>query len=156
MSRSRSASSPALRSVLITLALVAGVLAMHALGGGAHSAGAAGHGASATSSRVGGGVVHQMHMPAASAMGSAVLDEVENLAAGLSAQRDETPVDGAVPAAMCVAMLLSAVVLLRRRQMQGLVPRHAAVPARGVAQSRGRRPQRRPPDLVAELCVMRT
>ena len=156
MSRSPAANGPVLRSALVALALVAGILAMHALGGGPHSVGAVGHGTPASNDRMGEGPVHELHTSGASAMGTAVLDGVANLTGGLSAQPDRAPVDPAAPMAMCLAMLLSAVVLIRRRQVQSLLPRHCADPARATVHRRGRQPGARPPDLLTELCVMRT
>lgn len=146
-------STPALRLALVAVALLSGILAMHAVAGGPHSAGVAGHSPSA--SDVSHVPTHGLHEVAASVVEAVPLDAVMNLAAGVSAQQDAPPGDAASSVLACVAMLFSAL-FIRGRQPQSSATRHKGGPAHALV-PRGE-PSRgtRPPDLLTELCVMRT
>jgi hypothetical protein len=160
--RLRVASSvPNLPALIAALAVVCGVLSMHAVDGGAHSSRAAGHGVSGSPS-----AAVSMHvepardalldMPAelAGAAGHALLSPNAAFAGRLAPGIPEQ--GAAAVTAVCIAALLSFVVVVRRS-----VGRSWALP-RGLSRWTRRAPSRRrptparPPDLLAELCVMRT
>lgn len=139
--------APGLLAVLASLAVVFGVLSMHAIDGGAHTPGSADHAIAAGPS------VHgSMHVQ---------LGDVVGAIGGVSASTAAvaplgTPEGAAASAAVCMAVLLTVVLVVRRRLGHARsLPRLGNRWRRGIACVRGSFPAR-PPDLLAELCVMRT
>lgn len=154
MRRRATTRATALRAALLSLAVVAGVLAMHAVGGGAHGAGSTGHPAAAAAGVTGHAVSHGM--PGTAPTVAVVPNIAERVPAGLAAQEPGAPEQLAVPAAMCVAMLLSVLALIRRAAGHVSLVRRSKLAERGPVQRSVRWPMFRPPDLLTELCVMRT
>lgn len=145
----RGAAPPA---ALLALVVVAGVLAMHAIVGGSHGTGESpGHVTTAASSQG----PHDM-LPAGGATQTGILASlVERVDAVLSEPGPADPTRLAVPAGACLAMLLSALVSVRRARTHGLVRRCDELRPRRWSAA-GAAPTGRPPDLLTELCVMRT
>lgn len=133
--------------LLPALALLLGLLAMHAVGGGPHSL----HGVDHPMGPAGGAMerldpaMHVMTAPA-----GLVAD-----AAG-PGSRDVPGSPSGAMAAMCVVMLLSLVIALAYGVV-GRAPRRADAPvvSRPVGWS-GRPLRAPPPDLLTRLCVLRT
>lgn len=144
----------ALRVVLTAVAVVLGVLAMHAVSGGSHSASAplSSAGAHATAGDASDGMVGDLvpaeHLASASAAGALLLD----LAAGAAEAPDPQPM---AMLAMCLAVLLAAFVLVRRLAQRPTALLRATRPAPAP---RARRVAWQPPpdDLLLRICVMRT
>lgn len=140
--------APRLLAVLASLAVVFGVLSMHAIDGGAHTALSAGHPIAAGPSAHG-----PMHVSLGDVVG--VIDSVSaSTRAAVAPLR--MPEGQAAAAGVCIAMLLNVMLAVRRRLGDAqFLPRlgsqwtHATSPARGPFPAR-------PPDLLVELCVMRT
>ena len=135
-----------LSAVLAALVVVVGVLSMHAVDGGAHTPGSADH-------AIGAGV--SVHEPMyaqpgdVGAIGGVPVSTADAAPLGM-------PRGQAAAAAVCIAVLLSVVLVVRRRLGQTWsLPRLRSRWTRGVTRARGSFPGR-PPDLLAELCVMRT
>lgn len=149
--------TPAHQAVVlaVAVAVVLGVLAMHAVGGGAHNPTSAGHGtvADAGEPPVQAHALHDVLAPAGEPFATAM----EGVTASLSAAARGESSDGAVATiAVCVAMLLSVVVLLRRAHDRSAPTRRSEPVQRALLARSGHPPTARPPDLVTELCVMRT
>lgn len=141
------------RLLLTAVAVLSGILGMHAASGGAHAPR---------------GGEHAMTSPDADvlAMGAVMVENsVQDVAAGTAGALlalappglpTEAPSAMAALAAMCVAMLLSLAVLhgLRVLRRSG---RAATPPSTSAALSRRRELTRAPPpDLLTRLCVLRT
>lgn len=131
--------------------LLAGLLAMHGLVLGAHTAHAAARSAPSGASMVLAAGVDQVAMPTSSPMptpmpltDAAGLDGSEHGGAAL------------VAAGLCVAVLLAIGMAVAAPRSRGLpVPRSGAAPA--ASRTRTTPPSRGPPrDLLAKLCVLRT
>ena len=138
---------PRLSGVLAALAVVLGVLSMHAVDGGAHTPGSAGHAIAAAPSVH--GPVHVQLRDVVDAIGG-----VSGSTAGVAPLGMPEGQDAA--AAVCIAVLLTVVLVVRPRMWHTRsLPRLRKRWTRGIARVLGSFPAR-PPDLLAELCVMRT
>ena len=139
---------PRLSAALGALAVVFAVLSMHAVDGGAHTPGSAAHAVSAGSSAQG---------PMQAHLEDVVNDVSATTRAAVTALAPpKMPEDGAMAAAVCIAVLLSVVFVVRpgwRRAGFRLPLRTAWTRAIDRA---GQAFPGRPPDLLTELCVMRT
>lgn len=135
---------------LTRVVLLTGLLAMHGLVVGAHSAHAASTSAPSGSSMVMTAGVEQVAMPMPMPMPGPIPTD----AAGL----DGSDHGGAalVAAGLCVAVLLALGLAVAAPRSRGLpVPRSGAAPT--ASPTRTTPPSRGPPrDLLAQLCVLRT
>lgn len=140
--------APRVATVRGALAVVFAVLSMHTVDGGAHSPSSAAHAVSAGSSALGPMQAH--------------LDDISN---GVSATArvavialtpPAVPGDSALAAAVCIAVLLGVVLVVRPGwRRRGSRHQLRSTWARGIDRAQHAFPGR-PPDLLTELCVMRT
>ena len=138
---------PRLSAVLAALAVVFGVLSMHAVDGGAHTPGSVSHAIA---------VAPSVHGPLHVQLGD-VVGAIGGVSASTAAVAPLGMPEGqAAAAAVCIAVLLTVVLVVRPRLWHTRsLPRLRRRCTRGIARVRGSFPAR-PPDLLAELCVMRT
>lgn len=152
-----------LRAAVTSLAVVLGILSMHALSGGPHTPRGVEH--VMTDATAGTGSLVDGPMAAMSAM-AAGLDALEAAAgttltlagalpALVDAAPDPPPPDPAM-AAMCAAVLLAVAVAVGFRLARRSPPRPALTYVSRAVRGSGRAPRARPPDLLTVLCVMRT
>lgn len=155
-------------AAVTALAVVLGVLAMHALSGGPHSPRGVDHamtglaqlpadgGTPAMAGMLEVGAVAHAALGAVDAAASLVVDAPADAAAAVGAPLRPTD-DGGAMAAMCAAVLLGLLLMLGF----GLIGRSGLLLARaqGRGTVHGRMPGSRAPpprNLLAELCVLRT
>jgi hypothetical protein len=139
---------PRVAAVLGALALVFAVLSMHAVDGGAHTPGSAAHAAGAGSPAQGVTLGHLED----------VTDDLSKAtrAAVTALAPPEMPGESVTAPAVCIAVLLSVVLIARPGVWPTCFrPRLRNSSTRRIAPVRDAFPGR-PPDLLTELCVMRT
>lgn len=138
--------------LLTALAVVLGVLSMHAVSGGSHSLGGVDHAMSAEAATVAEGVEplgdHAQTVMSASTLLTAPLTEVGT---------PVLPVEpSAAMTAMCVTMLLSLAVAVGLRVLRRVRSGAVALPPVLIRVPRGELTRAPPPDLLTRLCVLRT
>lgn len=147
----RTSSPPSLPLLLTAVAVLLGVLGMHAVSGGSHSPHGTEH--PMTSSVPGHGDTAM-----AGAMESSVDVLVANVSGAVSdLGQPDLPTDPLVAmAAMCVAMLLSFVVALGSRAFARVHGGGTSPPLLAAVNRRRELTRAPPPDLLTRLCVLRT
>ena len=139
---------PSARNLLVAVAVLLGVLAMHAVAGGTHAAD------------------HPVPPAAAGGHVMSMADDVEQsvqraaapLGPLLDLPRPDLPVEpSAAMAAMCAAMLLSLAVVLGARLLRRFrrTSTQTSPPTPGLIRRR-QATRAPPPDLLTRLCVLRT